>query len=97
MDKHKIEKISELPIHELLKQAHLIDLLWDHDTVSLNSFAIWVEKSFHLRNGTGYAYTKDMSEELVEKFNNGDFNQGSAFFKNKVLQSKKTNRTKSGC
>ena len=40
-----------------------------------------VEKSNYLRIETGCAYTTDMKDELVEKFNNGKYNQGSAIIK----------------
>ena len=39
------------------------------------------EKSICPRIETGYAYRKDMSDELVGNFNNGNFNQGSAILK----------------
>ena len=37
---------------------------------------------------TGYAYTKDMNDELVEKFISGNFSQGSAILKIKYLNPK---------
>ena len=40
--------------------------------------AMWDENSFYPRIETGYAFTKDMNEKLVEKINNQTFNQGSA-------------------
>ena len=42
---------------------------------------MWDENSIYPRIETGYAFTKDMKDELVEKFNTGNFTQGSAFFK----------------
>ena len=39
---------------------------------------MWDQKSIHLKIETGYAYTEDMNDDLVEKFNIGKFNQGSA-------------------
>ena len=42
---------------------------------------MWDEKSIYPTIGTGYAYTKNMNDELVEKFNSGKFNQGSAILK----------------
>ena len=40
---------------------------------------MWDEKSIYPRNGTGYAFTKDMNAELVRKFNTQTIKQGSAF------------------
>ena len=39
------------------------------------------EKSIYPRIETGYAFTTDMNGQLVEKFNTGNFNQGSAILK----------------
>ena len=40
------------------------------------------EKSIYLRIETGYASTPYMNDELVEKFNSGNFTRRSAIFKN---------------
>ena len=37
---------------------------------------------------TGYAFTRDMNDELVEKFNNQTFTQGSAILKIKYYNPK---------
>ena len=66
----------------------MIELLWDYDAVSLYPSAMWDEKSIYPRIETGYAYTRDMNNELVEKFNTGNFNQGSAFLKIKYYNPK---------
>ena len=50
---------------------------------------MWDEKSIYPRIETGYAYTKDMNDELVEKFNTGNFTQGSAILKIKYCNPKK--------
>ena len=42
---------------------------------------MWDEKSIYPRIETGYAFTRDMNDELDEKFNNQTFNQGSAILK----------------
>ena len=42
---------------------------------------MWDEKSLHPRFQTGYISTKDMKDELVEKFNTGNFSEGSAILK----------------
>ena len=39
---------------------------------------MWDEKSIYPRIETGYAYTRDMNDELLEKFINQTFTQGSA-------------------
>ena len=75
------EKLSKLHNQPLVKQINLNELLWDFDALSLYSSAMWVEKSNYLRIEIGCAYTTDMKDELVEKFNNGKYNQGSAILK----------------
>ena len=47
---------------------------------------MWDEKSIYPRIETGYAYQSDMNDEIVEKFNTGNFTKGSAILK-KILQS----------
>ena len=42
---------------------------------------MWDEKSIYPSIETGYAYTKRMNDELIEKFNSGNFLQGSAILK----------------
>ena len=49
---------------------------------------MWDEKSIYPRIETGYAYTRDMNNELVEKFNNQTFTQGSAILKIKYYNPK---------
>ena len=49
---------------------------------------MWDEVSIYPRIETGYAYTRDMNEELVNKFNTGNFNQGSAILKIKYYNPK---------
>ena len=46
---------------------------------------MWDEKPIYPRFETGYAYTNDMNGELVEKFNNQTFTQGSAILKIKYF------------
>ena len=75
------ENISNLPIHQLLKQLKLIDLLWDFDCVSLYPSAMWDKSSINPKIETGYAFTNDMNDELVKKFNDQTFTQGSAILK----------------
>ena len=42
---------------------------------------MWDENSIYPRIETGYAYTENMNDELVEKFNSGNFNHGIAILK----------------
>ena len=72
----------------LLKQIELIHLLWVFDAVSLYPSAMWDKKSIYPRIETGYAYTRDMNDALVEKFNNQTFTRGSAILKIKYYNPK---------
>ena len=87
-EKYINEKLSILEIHKLLKQIELKELLWDFDATSLYPSAIWDEKSIYPRIETGYAFTRDMNKFLVHKFNNQNFNQGSAILKIKYYNPK---------
>ena len=87
-DKYINEKFSQLPIHQLIKQIKLVHLLWDFHAVSLYPSAMWDEKSIYPRIETGYAYSPNMNNELVEKFNNQNFTQGSAILKIKYYNPK---------
>ena len=42
---------------------------------------MWDEKTSYPRIETGYAFRIDMNDELVEKFNTGNFNRGSNILK----------------
>ena len=87
-EKYINENLSELRLHKIIKRIELIHLLWDYDAVSLYPSAMWDEKSIYPRIETGYAYTRDMNDELVEKFNTRNFNQGSAILKIKYYNPK---------
>ena len=80
-ERYIIQKLSSLRLHKLLQRLELVHLLWDFDANSLYPSAMWDEKSIDPKIETGYAYTRDMNEELVNKFNTGNFIQGSAFLK----------------
>ena len=83
-EKYIIEKLCKLPIDRLVKQIELNELLCDYDAVSLYpsaTSAMWDEKSTYSRIETGYADTKDMNNELVDEFNNGNFTKGSAILR----------------
>ena len=75
------KKLNELRLHKIIKRIELIHLLWDFDAVSLYPSAMWDENSIYPRIETGYAFTRDMNNELVEKLNNQTFTQGSAILK----------------
>ena len=78
--KHQ-QNLSELPIQQLIRQSKLNEPLWDYDCVSLYPSAMWDKASIYTKLQTGYAYTPDMNDELVEKFNNQTFTQGSVIMK----------------
>ena len=80
-EKHIIEKLGQLPVHQLTKQIKLDELLWDFDAVSLYHCAMWDEKSIYPRIEARYAYTKDMNDRLVEKVNIQKFRRESAILK----------------
>ena len=83
MEKYINEELSKLPIHQLWKQIKLFELLMDFDDTSLYPSAMWDKKSIYPRIETGYAYTKDLNNELVEKFKNGNFAQRGAILETK--------------
>ena len=49
---------------------------------------MWEPKSIFPKIETGYAYTKDMNDELVKKINEQTFTQGSAILKMKYYYPK---------
>ena len=75
------EKINNLRLHKIIKRIEFIHLLWDFDAISLYPSTMWDENSIYPRIETSYAFTRDMNDELVEKFNTGNFTQGSAILK----------------
>ena len=50
---------------------------------------MWEENNIYPRTETVYAFTRDMNDELVEKFNSGNFTQGSAILKIKCYNPEK--------
>ena len=87
-EKYINQKLSDLPIHQLINQLKIIELLWDFDCVSLYPSAMWDKNSIYPKIETGYAFTPDMNDELVEKFNNQTFTQVSAILKTKYYNPK---------
>ena len=49
---------------------------------------MWDENSIYPRTETVYAFTNEMNDELVEKFNTGNFTQGSAVLRIKYYNPK---------
>ena len=82
-DKQKYvnEKLSDLRLHKIIRKKELIHLLWDFDAVSLYPTAMSDANSIYSKIETGYVFTKDMNDDLVNKFNTQTFNQGSAILK----------------
>ena len=60
------KKISQIPIHHIIKQIKLDEILWDFDANSLYPSAMWDENSIYPRIETGYAYTRDMNKKIVK-------------------------------
>ena len=87
-EKYINEKLRNLRLHKRLKRIELIHLLWDFDAVSLYPSARWDPKSIFPKIETGYPFTKDTNDDLVEKFNNQTFTQGSAILKVKYYYPK---------
>ena len=87
-EKYINEKLSELLIHQLIKQIKIFELLWDFDCFSLYPSAMWDKALIDPRIESSYAFTPDMNDELVEKFNTQTFTQGSAIIKNKYYNPK---------
>ena len=69
-EKYIKEKLGDLPIHQLISQLKIIELLWDFDCVGLYPSAMWDKNSIYPKMETGYAFEEHMNIELIEKFNN---------------------------
>ena len=88
LNNYNNKKLGEFPIHQLLQQLSLNDLLRDIDAVSLYPIAKSDEKSIHPKIGICYVYTTDMINKLVEKLNIQTLTQGSAISKYKYYSLK---------
>ena len=86
MNNYINKKLGEFPIHKLQQELTINDLLWDFDAISLYPKAMSDPESICPR--IGYAFTPDMNEDLVNKFNNQTFTQGSAILKIKYYSPK---------
>ena len=60
----------------------------DFDCTSLYLSAVWDKKLTYPKIETGYAFTSEMNDELIEKFNNQTFTQVSAILKIKYYNPK---------
>ena len=85
MEKFINQNLGELLIRQIIQQLSLIDLFWDFDAVSLYLSATSDEKLTSPGRETGHAFTPDMRDELVKKFNEGNFTQGSAILEEKFI------------
>ena len=81
LEKYLNKNLGEFPIDQILKQLSLNDLLWSYDANSLYPSAMSDDMSIFPRIETGNAFTPDMNGEIIKKFNEGNFTQGSAILK----------------
>ena len=82
------ENLRNLRLHRILKRIELIHLLWNFDAVSLYPSAMSDPKSIYPKVETGYAFKREMNDELVEKFINQTFTQEFAILKIKYYNAK---------
>ena len=61
-------RISKLLIHMKVIEFTLSNFLMDFEAMTLYVLAMWVEKSVYPEFGTGFAFTHDMNDQIVEKF-----------------------------
>ena len=62
-EKYIKENLSKIPIHQLIKQIKIDELLWDFDVMSLYPRAMWDEKSGYPQIETGYVFTPDLNKK----------------------------------
>ena len=90
-DKYVNEKLSELPISKKLQELNRDDLLMAFDATSLYLGAM-VDCAGggcnYPKIETGYAFTKDMSSDIVNQFNSGKTEFASAILKVKYYNPK---------
>ena len=82
-----IEKETEKPVQNRLKKLqfrkNLGDIfppkfLMDFEATNLYTPVMWDEKSTYLKTETGYDFTADMNDEIVETFNAQTVTKSSA-------------------
>ena len=88
MQEHIIKRLSDFPVHKILQELSLNNLLWDFDAVNLYPSTMSDPESIIPKIETGYAYTKDMNDELVKKFNYQTSTQISTISKVKFYKPK---------
>ena len=67
----------------------------DFDATLLYPSAMWDEKSKNPKTETGYAFTTDMNDKIVENVNTQKLSQSSAISINIVLQPSRFDNSKS--
>ena len=72
-DKYINKKLSQLPISMKMKEFNRDDLLMAFDATSLYPSAMYDENSIYPKIETGYVFTEDMNDELVNEFNTQTF------------------------
>ena len=80
-EKNIIKKLGDLPIHGKIGHFDVSDLLWAFDIVSLYPLTMCDEKSKYRKIETGYVFTVDINDKLVEKFSTQSLTNGSALLK----------------
>ena len=81
MNNYIYKSLGELSIHKLIQELSLNDLIWDFDAISFFPSAMSDPESIFTRIETGYTFTPDMNEDLVNNFINQTFTQGNAILK----------------
>ena len=85
-DKYVNEELSELSISKMLRELNRDDLLMAFDATSLYPSAMVDGK--YPKIETGYAFTKDMSSDIINQFNSGKTQFASAILKVKYYNPK---------
>ena len=88
MQEHIIKRLSEFLVHKLLQELSLNNLLRDFDAVNLYPSTMSDPESIIPKTETGYAYMKDINDELVKKFNYQTSTQISTILKVKFYNPK---------
>ena len=76
-DRYINEKLTELDISKKLKALNRDDLLMAFDATSLYPSAMYDENSTYPKIETGYAFTPEMNDEIVNQFNTKTFTKSA--------------------
>ena len=76
-DRYINEKLTELDISKKLKALNRDDLLMAFDATSLYPSAMYDENSTYPKIETGYVFTPDMNDEIVNQFNTKTFTKSA--------------------